>query len=141
MIDEQSIARDIIENFPQVETADSFGYTFLFYRDDHRLPFVTIGTIDHESDSFSLLDRPGVFRVSIGVSKQTFQTLYGAGDIQIENYDFTALDTLLPHPVYWRQSFLCVLNPSDATYQRLRPLFAEAYELAAQRYNRRRPQT
>jgi hypothetical protein len=140
MMDEQSIGQYIIETFPDVETADNFGYTFFFYRDDHTLPFVTIATADNEYDSISNLSRPGVFRINIGVSKQTFQALFGAEGFRVEDYDFTSLDTLMPHPEYAAQSFLCVLNPSDATFQQLRPLLAESYERAAKRYNRRRPQ-
>jgi hypothetical protein len=46
----------------------------------------------------------------------------------------------MPHPDYAPQSFICVLNPGDATAQQLLPLLAEAYERAVQRYKRRRPQ-
>lgn len=140
MVDEQSIARDISDTFADVETTDAFGYTFFFYRDDHRLPFATIATTDNEFDRISNLARPGVFRLNIGVSRQTFQALFGAESRRLEGYDFSALDTLMPHPEYAQQGFFCVLNPSDATYQRLRPLLAEAYQLAVTRYHRRRPQ-
>jgi hypothetical protein len=141
MMDERSIAQYIIDTFPDVETADNLGYTFFFYRDDHMLSFVTIATTDNEYDSVSNLARPGVFRINIGVSKQTFQALFGANGFRVNDYDFTALDTLMPHPEYAAQSFLCVLSPSDATFQRLRPLLAEAYERAVKRYNRRQAQT
>jgi hypothetical protein len=140
MIDEQSVTRYIIDTFPDVETTENFGYSFFFYRDDHMLPFVTIATTDNEYDRVSNLARPGVFRINIGVSKQTFQTLFGADGLRVEEYDFSVLDTLMPHPEYAAQSFLCVLSPSDATFQQLRPLLAEAYERAVKRYNRRRPQ-
>lgn len=142
MMDEQAFARYIIDTFPDVETTENFGYTFFFYRDDHMLPFVTIIGADNEYDRISNLDRPGVFRVNIGVSKQTFQRLFGEGTPRLEDYDFTALDTLMPHPEYAAQSFLCVLSPSDATFeQQLRPLLAEAYERAVARYNRRQPKS
>jgi hypothetical protein len=48
-------------------------------------------------------------------------------------YDFTVLDQLLPHPVYAPQSWVCVLNPSAETFERLRPLPAEAYGRVARR--------
>ena len=51
---------------------------------------------------------------------------------------FTALDTIMPHPDYAAQSWLCVLKPSDATFQKLRPLLTEAYELAVKRASRRK---
>ncbi len=79
-----------------------------------------------------------MFRLNIGVSKPTFQALFGTDKIDLRTYDFTALDTIMPHPDYAAQSFLCVLNPSDATFQKLRPLLAEAYELAVRRVTRRK---
>lgn len=136
-MDEQAVARYIIDTFPDVETTDAFGYIFFFYRDDHMLPFVTIATTDNEHDRVSQLARPGVFRVNIGVSKQTFQKLFGTDGRRVEDYDFSVLDTLMPHPEYAAQSFICVLNPGATTGPLLSPLLAEAYERAVQRYNRR----
>ena len=136
-MDEQTITRYILDIFSDVETTDAFGYTFFFYRDDHMLPFATLARTDNEHDRVSNLDRPGVFRVNIGVGKQTFQTLFGAEGRRVEEYDFTALDTLMPHPDYAAQSFICVLSPGDATAQQVRLLLAEAYERAVQRYQRR----
>jgi hypothetical protein len=138
-MDEQTLARYLLDNFADVETTEAFGYTFFFYRDDHMLPFATMVAADNEHDTISNLDRPGVFRVNIGVSKQTFQALFGERGQRVEDYDFTVLDTLMPHPEYAAQSFLCVLNPGEATIQQLRVLLAEAYQLAVQRYQRRHP--
>lgn len=36
-------------------------------------------------------------------------------------YDFTALDQIMPHPVYGKMFWVCVLNPSAATFQSLHP--------------------
>jgi hypothetical protein len=55
--------------------------------------------------------------------------VFGAED----DYDFTALDVLMPHPVYGPNHFVCVLNPSDSTFDAVRPLLNEAYEIAAKR--------
>jgi Family of unknown function (DUF6194) len=77
-----------------------------------------------------------------GVSKQTYRSLFGPqppvpGSAGVVNtgHDFTALDQILPHPVYAPQSWVCVLSPSDATFQAtVRPLLAEAYDLAVSRH-------
>lgn len=138
-MDEQAVTRYILDTFANVETSDAFGYTFFFYRDERMLPFVTIAAADNEHDRVSNLDRPGVFRVNIGVGKETFQSLFGADGLRLEDYDFAALDTLMPHPEYAAQSFICVLNPGDATLPKLPSLLAEAHVRAVQRYNRRRP--
>jgi len=137
-MDELSITHYITSTFTNVETTTNFGYTFFFYGADHKLPFVTLAAADNYYDRVSNLDRPGVFRLNIGVSKQTFQSLFGAGSVDVSGYDFTVLDTIMPHPVYAPQSFVCVLNPSAATFQKLRPLLAEAYDLARRRHTRRK---
>jgi hypothetical protein len=53
-------------------------------------------------------------------------------------HDFTALNQILPHPIYAPQSWICVLNPSKATFQTVPPLLAEAYALAVKRHNKAR---
>jgi len=77
--------------------------------------------------------------VNIGVSRETYTRLFGppptnetAGALA-EHYDFTALDTLMPHPEYAPQWWVCVLSPSAATFEDVKPLLAEAYEIAARR--------
>jgi hypothetical protein len=136
-MDETSITQYITDTFADVETADNFGYTFFFYGADHMLPFATLAVADYDYDRFSNLDRPGVFRLNIGVSKQTFTELFGAGKVDVSGYDFTVLDTIMPHPEYAPQSFICVLNPSAETFEKLRPLLAEAYDMAVRRQVKR----
>ncbi len=51
------------------------------------------------------------------------------------DYDFTALDQLMPHPVYGRMYWMCVLNPSDETFAtKVHPLLVEAYQLAVSKH-------
>lgn len=136
-MDEKGITDYIMNTFAGVETMTTLGYTFFFYGPDRMLPFTTIATADNEGDRVSNLDRPGVFRLNIGVSKQTFQVVFGTGKVDVSGYDFTALDTIMPHPDYAAQSWLCVLNPGETTFQQLRPLLSEAYDLAVRRAARR----
>jgi len=136
-MNESSVADYITQTFPGVETTINFGYTFFFYRSDHILPFATLASSDYDYDRISNLDRPEVFRLNIGVSKQTFQSLFGTAKVDINSYDFTALDVIMPHPEYAQQSFICVLWPSEATFERIRALLAEAYDIAVRRYTRR----
>src|SRR5205085_1378573 len=132
-MDETAIVRYITDTFPNVETATNFGYTFFFYGSDHRLPFATLASSDNDYDRVSNLDRPEVFRLNIGVSKETFRSLFGADAIHPAKYDFTMEDKIMPHPHYAAQHFVCVLNPGEATLIKVRELLAEAYELAARR--------
>lgn len=137
-MDETEITRYITDTFPGVELGHNFGYTFFFYGSDHMLPFATVAGADNEYDRVSNLDRPGVFRLNIGVSRQTFQSLFGPEKPDLSAYDFTALDVIMPHPDYAPQSFVCVLSPSATTFEaKVRPMLAEAYELAVRRNTRR----
>lgn len=117
---------------PEIAWAD----TFFIYDPNHdlegarRFPFATIVTKDYgDFDNASKLDRPGIFRLNIGVSKKTFAALFGAEG----QYDFTVLDVLMPHPVYGQNHWVCVLNPSQPTFEAIKPLLAEAYEIAVKR--------
>ncbi|MEO7931637.1 MAG: DUF6194 family protein [Chthoniobacterales bacterium] len=132
-----SIEQIITESFTKVETASNFGYTFFFYGADHKRPFATLASSDNEYDRVSNLDRPGVFRLNVGVGKQTFQSLFGPNAVDVSGYDFTALDTIMPHPDYAAQHFICVLNLSAETFETLRPMIAEAYDIAKKRQTKR----
>ena len=136
-MDELSVTEYITNTFPEVETTTNFGYTFFFYGSDRMHPFATFISSDYDYDNFSNLNRPGVFRLNIGISRETFRSLFGTAKVDISNYDFTAVDVLMPHPEYASQNFICVLSPSDTTFERVRGLLAEAYDIAVRRSNRR----
>lgn len=136
-MDETSVANYITTTFPNVETTENYGYSFFFYRDDHMLPFATLIAADNEYDRISNLDRPGVYRLNIGVSRPTFESIFGTAKPDVKSYDYTSLNVIMPHPDYTPQNFICVLSPGDTTWERIRALLAEAYEIAVTRYNRR----
>ena len=139
-MDESAITQYIIATFTDVETTMAYDYTFFFYRSERMLPFATLATVDNEYDHVSNLDRPGVFRLNIGVRKPTFQALFGTGTVDLNAYDFTVLNTILPHPDYAPQAWVCVLNPTDDTFHHtVHPLLAEAYDMAVKRHMRRHP--
>jgi hypothetical protein len=154
-MDQESIIRYVADTFAGVDVvrpADGPGAGDIFFvydpdrdRGEQWMPFATIVTKDYgEFDRASNLDRPGVFRLNVGVGRETYRSLFGprsGGDAAgpaDAGHDFAALDRLLPHPVYAPQSWVCVLNPSAETFERVRPLLAEAYEQAAGRHARRR---
>lgn len=138
MIDETFITSYITSTFEHVEITVNMGYTFFFYRDDHMHAFATIASNGNEYEQISKLDRPGVYRLNIGVSRETFWSLFGKGKIDVGAYDFTTLDIIMPHPDYSSQHFLCVISPSEATFERIRPMLADAYDIAMKRYNKRK---
>jgi hypothetical protein len=134
-MDEASITQYIRDTFAGVDVLVASGATFFFYDPTRMFPFATIVNTD-EHDTASDLNSPSVFRLNIGVSKQTYGTLFGSADA---SHDFTALDRLMPHPVYGKMYWVCVLNPSAETFQAVRPLLAEAYELAVRKQAKARP--
>jgi hypothetical protein len=146
-MNEASMTQYITDTFAGVETTDAYGYTFFFYGPDRKLPFATLATSDNEYDRASDLNRPSIYRLNIGVSKDTYRALFGpqparAGvdGVVDTGHDFTRLDHLMPHPVYAPQSWVCVLNPSDGTFQHtVQPLLAEAYNLAVKRHAKAPP--
>lgn len=125
-----------VEALDNVQQSEAFGYTFYFVGDDHRLPFVTIADADQEFDHVSNLDREGVFRINIGVSRATFAALFP--DPSPETVDHTELDRFLPHPDYAKQSFLCILSPTSRNAAATRRLIVEAHSIAAARLRRTR---
>lgn len=139
MMNETDLTRYITDTFPNVETAENFGYTFFFYGADHKRPFATLAASDNDYDRSSNLDRPGVYRLNIGVSRATFRALFPPEESAGAAWDYTALDRLMPHPEYAAHFFLCVLNP-DSTLATVKELLSEAHQLAAKR-NESRPST
>ncbi len=134
-MDQDAITAYVTDTFEHVNVATNDGDLFYLYEPDPMFPFATLITKDNDFDSHSKLDRPGVFRLNIGVSKATFQGLFAAAGT--DGYDFTARDVLMPHPVYGRQYWVSVLNPTDATFDGLRPMLAEAYRLVVDRNARK----
>ncbi len=133
-MDETSMLEYISTSLPRVETTTAYGYIFFFYRSERKFPFATMISSDQEYDRYSNLDRPGVYRLNIGVSKRTFESLFGTGELDLKSYDFTALDVIMPHPEYAQYHFVCVLSPGDKTLAQVRVLLAEAYDIAVRRF-------
>ncbi len=55
-----------------------------------------------------------------------------AGGVIESGNDFAALGQLIPHLVYGWMSWVCVLIPNAATFETVKPLLSEAYDLARQ---------
>lgn len=126
---------EFVMDLEDVQRVENFGYTFFFVGDDHRLPFVTIGYADNEFDRVSRLDREGVFRLNMGISRQTYDSM--VGDSGSEAVDYSALNVFLPHPHYAKQNFICILNPTGKNVDITKELILEAHSIAATRFQRR----
>lgn len=149
-MDQDAIIRDIVETFADIEVlrptdGPDAGDSFFYYAPQgtfdptRQFPFATIVTKDYgDFDNTSQLDRPDVFALNIGVSRETFQALLGyppsEAGARSADYDYAALDRVAPHPVYAQQSWVRALNPSAETFATLKPLLAEAYTRAVARH-------
>jgi hypothetical protein len=138
-MDETSIREYIVRTFAGVNVVEAMGASFFSYDTEDKFPFATIVTGD-EHDQASNLSRPSVFRLNVGVSKQTFRSLFGSGSAHSDEggpegeYDFTALDCIMPHPVYGKMYWVCVLNPGEETFKTVQGLLAEAYDMAVRKH-------
>lgn len=94
------------------------------------MPFATIVTSDYpDFDELSRLDRPGVFRLNVHVPHEVFEQLFPAWSDE-RDIDFSALDLIVPHPVYWRQNWIAVLCPSSERLDEVQPWLSAAHERA-----------
>jgi len=127
-----SITRHIVRTYPETDVVTIPGATFFSLDPERHFPnFATIVENDYHEQA-SDLSRPGVFRLNLGVDRVTFERVdREAGPER----DHTVLDVLLPHPVYGRQRWISILNPSATTFGSVViPLIALAHDrLAAQR--------
>jgi hypothetical protein len=152
LVDQDAIIQYLTDTLSGIEVlrpteGPGAGDTFFFYDPKHdldpkhTLPFATIVTKDYDDfDEASNLNRPEVFRLNIGVGREAFGALFGhppsEDTITSTDYEFAALDRLMPHPAYARQSWVCVLNPSPETFEAVKPLLEAAYTRVATRHAR-----
>lgn len=137
-----------LDNLPDTILVSSWGESGIFYNPNNTLKrgiyVLTVKEKDGDNDKSSDLSRENIYRVNIGIRKNTFIDMFGSvparppkGRIVDMSFDFTQTDKLLPHPVYAWMSWVCVLNPSVATFERIKPLIQEAYEYAKEKYTKR----
>lgn len=140
----EEIINEIKSRYKDIVVRETWGETSFFYNPENRLPngvyFTTIKEKDGENDSSSNLNRPSVFRVSIGVGKDKYVSLFGEkparpakGKVVELDYDFTELNRLFPHPVYAWMGWVCILSPTKESFQNILPLIDIAYGLATKK--------
>jgi Family of unknown function (DUF6194) len=103
----------ITTTYADTVVSEGMDATFFSLDEKHWPNFATIVTTDeHDMGAPSNLNREGVFRLNIGVGKATFERLVGS----IKDPDYAALDTVIPHPVYAKQRWIAILNPTQRTF-------------------------
>lgn len=147
----EALIQRITREFQDLVPKATWGETSLFYNPGNALKngvyFATIKEHDGENDKASQLDREGVFRLSFGVPPATYEQLFGPrpprpdkGGVVPTGHDFTALNELMPHPVYAWMGWVQVLTPTARTMRGLTPLLTEAYDKARTGFTRRIPE-
>lgn len=143
------ILKYCLDNFDGTVLVESWGEKGIFYNPQCKLKrgvyILTAKEKDGENDKSSLLDRENIYRINFGVKKKTFLQMFGElpkrpakGGVVHMDFDFSALDKVMPHPVYAWMGWLCVLNPSENTFKQLKPLIREAYEYAKEKFLKRK---
>lgn len=142
------IIKYVLNTYPGMIVNQNWGETGIFYNPEHKLQkgvyILTFKEKDGANDNSSKLNREGIYRLNLGISKTTFCSLFGkipkrpaAGKTIDIDYNFTQLNQILPHPVYCWMSWICVLNPDEQTFEKLKPLIDEGYQQAVEKYQKR----
>ncbi len=140
------VSEYVNSKFTGLNVVDAWGEKSFFYNPDNLLKrgiyFCTIKENNGDNDKASFLDRPDVFRVNFGVSKKTFSSIFGTvpkrptkGNCIDGAYDFTALDSLTPHPVYGWMAWVSILNPSFHSWSHIEILLEESYQQCKEKYS------
>jgi hypothetical protein len=126
--DPETVVNYIVETYPETDVVQAMNAWFFSLDAEKHWPnYATIVTTD-EHDDASDLSRPGAYRLNIGVDKATFQRVADADP----EPDYTAFDRLLPHPVYAKQLWISIVNPSNETFdQVVKPVLALAHDRLA----------
>lgn len=141
MTDTRDLLMTRLAALPEVRPKTTWGETSFFVNPDNRLKngayFATLKDHDGANDRASALDRPGLWRLSLGIGPDAYFERFGprpprpgkGGTIE-GGWDFRALDTLTPHPVYGWGGWVAINCPSPATLDALAPLIATAHQRA-----------
>ena len=124
----------IIETWPETDVVQAMNAWFFSLDPEKHWPnYATVVTTD-EHDEASNLTREGVFRLNMGVDRETFERASAEAG---SDPDYTAFDRVLPHPVYAAQRWICIVNPSKATFREVVvPLLTVAHDRLADRRSR-----
>ncbi|BFP42084.1 DUF6194 family protein [Flavobacteriaceae bacterium GF1] len=139
----------ILNNYSDIVVTNTYGERSFFYNPSGLLPkgiyFTTIKESDGPNDKASHLDRNGTYRISIGIGKSRYQKLFGAtpkrapkGGVVDIDFDFTSVQTLMPHPVYAWMGWVAMNNPSKNQLKTLENLLDIAYGNVLKKFEKRK---
>ena len=144
----EAIVKEIESAFDGVVPKSSWGETSMFYNPGRVLPngvyFCTIKEKNGDNDKASSLNREGIYRLSIGIGKENYESLFGErpkrpskGGIIDTGHDFTQPNVLMPHPIYGWMSWIQILNPSEEKFREILGLITASYDDAVTKFNKK----
>ena len=104
--------RELLALDPAMTRQHYYGERAVFYNPRRAAPLgVIVASVkDHDgpNDRRANLSRSDVYRLAFGLPRTTFTELFGAvparppkgGVVALPDHDLTAVDRLMPHPVY-----------------------------------------
>ena len=147
MIEPRELLEWVLSLDPDLRRERYYGEDAVFYNPGAEAPLGRIVAAvkhgDGPNDRAARLSRPGVYRFAFAVSAETFARRFGppperppkGGVVELDGYDPTRLNTLMPHPVYGWMSWVQVLSPRATQFAALRPLVAESLGLARAKWD------
>lgn len=134
----------LLSNFKDLVAIQSWGEDALFYNPGGKKPrgiyFCTFKEKDGPNDKASELNRGGIYRFNVGISKQDYTLMFGSvpkrpskGGVIETGHDFRQINVITPHPVYGWMHWISVLNPSKKTIETLSPIIERSYQLAVKK--------
>lgn len=119
----------------------TWGESSVFYNPGgasaHGRYVLTVKDRDGPNDTGSRLNRDGVFRVSVGLTREEYAALLGPapkrpakGRAVETGHDFARLGVWIPHPVYAWMIWACILCPCEADRGELLRLAAAGLDKA-----------
>jgi hypothetical protein len=138
----------LLERFKGIVPTSSWGEMSFFYNPKSHLPrgvyFCTLKDHDGANDQASVLGREGVYRLNFGIPAAAFERMFGCkpqrppkGGVVLGPWNFTQLDTLMPHPVYGWMGWVAIMNPRRERFHDILPLLDLAYVKAVESYKKR----
>jgi hypothetical protein len=124
----------ITETWPETDVVQAMNAWFFSLDAEKHWPnYATLVTTD-EHDEASNLSRRGAFRLNLGVDRETFERVAAEAGPDL---DHSAFDRVMPHPVYAAQRWICIVNPSSATFGAVVvPLLTLAHDRLAEQRER-----
>lgn len=145
----EELIDDLISSYDHLYLKKTWGETSIFFNPNkassHGSYFLTLKESDGVNDKASNLDRDEIFRVSFGVSRDSYEALFGPkplrpikGGVVETGHDFTQTNLLMPHPIYAWMNWLQILNPATEKWHSIQHLIDESYELSKTRLANRK---